>query len=434
MFLIDRLVCWIFPKELSIPLGFHRSVVSLIGIQLVAYFAIVIRNGTIAAMLSLEFLGQLAVMFSYAKLVSLVFGMGWPQLLLRDVASNRDHQMMQKMLLSRSLFVTLGSLGATTVIGYGLCQLLGWPVSPLLWMACLMAAMTICVSLFGAVMEGLGHVLTSRILTGVGRPLIVIIAVALMSVLGTNALMTGYFLAQGAYVAAFVIVAIWLGARMSLGAEISPVHHRGRFSVENLQVLAISGFNVLILTADVLVLQIYEPMATVGSYSIVVTLMSLVGIGMGAVNSLFLPHYGHALRKNDWPAASAMFATSRRISSLWSVCAVVVLVMTVFAAGPVLGIDEAFHAAPAIILFLGLGHVVNAMTGPNTNSLFVEGKTRYIALSLGAAALLNIIGNFLLIPMYGVLGAAISTGFSVSFIHLVQFRYAKQTSQIHVRR
>lgn len=413
-------------------LTFGKSAFALIGVQLAAYFGVLLHNGIIASLLSVAFLGQIAVILGYASLLSAVFSLGWPQLILRDVARNRNCEALHKVLLSQGLLVSLTGLGATSLVGFGVALALGVEVPDFVWLACLMSATTICVSLFAAVMEGNGHVLLSRCISGILRPLIIILAVVLMSVAGVTAHMTGYFIAQGAYLVLFVVIALSLGARVIVRIDpgTSP-QWRANLSAENIQVLTISGFNVLILATDVLVLQLFEPLSVVGNYSIVVSMMSLVAIGMGAVNSLFLPSYGHAASRNDWPAAREMFATSRRISSIWSTVAVsVVALATVFAA-PVFGITPDFHAAPVIVFFLGLGQVINAVTGPNTNSLFVEGKTFFIAVSLGIAALMNVLGNFLFVPWLGAVGAALSTGVFVSLVHVLQFAYARRTSVIH---
>ena len=328
----------IFSRNSENTLTFGKSALALIGVQLAAYFAVLLHNGVIAGLISVAFLGQIAVILGYASLLTAVFSLGWPQLILRDVAKNRNCATLHKALLSQGLMVTLASLGATAIVSYGAARLLGLAVPEFAGLAYLMSATTICVSLFAAVMEGRGNVL---------------------------------------------------------------------------------------------VLQLFEPLDVVGNYSIIVSMMTLVAIGMGAVNALFLPSFGHATGTEDWPAAQEMFATSRRISSIWSTFAVGMVAVAATCAAPAFGITPDFRAATAIVIFLGVGQVINAVTGPNTNSLFVEGRTFFIAVSLGTAALMNVLGNFLLVPWLGALGAALSTGIFVSFVHLVQFAYSRRTSRIH---
>ena len=422
----------IFSRYSENTLTFGKTALALIGVQLAAYFAVLLHNGIIAGLISVAFLGQIAVIFGYASLLTAVFSLGWPKLILRDVAKNRDCETLHEVLLSQGLVVTLASLGATAIVGYGATRLLGLAVPDFAGLACFMSATTICVSLFAAVMEGRGHVLLSRCISGILRPLIIILAVTFMSVTGITAHMTGYFVAQGIYTAIFVVIALWFGVRVLVRIDPDPsLRLRANLSAENIQVLTISGFNILILVTDILMLQLFEPLDVVGNYSIIVSMMTLVAIGMGAVNALFLPSYGHAIVTGDWPAAREMFATSRRISSIWSTIAVGMVAVAATFAAPVFGITPDFRAATAIVIFLGVGQFINAVTGPNTNSLFVEGRTLFIAISLGTAALMNVLGNFLLVPWLGALGAALSTGIFVSLVHLVQFAYSRRTSSIH---
>ena len=419
-------------RPLEAALTFKKSALVLIGIQLTAYLCVVLQNRIIVDLISVEFIGQLAVIFGYASLLSAVLNLGWPQLILRDVAKKRDSANLHKDALSQGLVVTLAALGAVALASCGATWIPGVELPDFAWLAFIISATTICGSLFGAVMQGKGHVLVSRCLSGILRPLIIILSVVFMSVEGITMHMTGYFVAHGLHLAILVGFALWFGARVHLRhGLVASVRWRTSLSSENIFVLIITGFNALILATDVLVLQLFESLDVVGNYSIIVSLLILVSIGMGAVNSLFLPSYGHAIGKGDWLAAREMFATSQRISSVWSIAAVCVLAMATTFAAPVFGISPGLLFAPAIVVILGLSQVVNAATGPNTNSLFVEGKTQFIAVSLGAAALLNVAGNFILVPWFGALGAALSTGIFVSLVHWIQFTYAKRTSRIH---
>ncbi len=78
---------------------------------------------------------------------------------------------------------------------------------------------------------------------------------------------------------------------------------------------------------------------------------------------------------------------------------------------------SAYHVVPLItlaLLFYGCFMCVNA-------GMYLEKKTKYIPFIIGAGATLNLGLNYLLIPSYGMVGAAIATASSYFFLVIVAF-------------
>jgi O-antigen/teichoic acid export membrane protein len=72
------------------------------------------------------------------------------------------------------------------------------------------------------------------------------------------------------------------------------------------------------------------------------------------------------------------------------------------------------------LIYLALGSFVNAATGSVGVLLNMTGHERYTAISMTVSAVLNVIGNALLIPRWGIEGAAIATAGSTIFINIVK--------------
>lgn len=70
--------------------------------------------------------------------------------------------------------------------------------------------------------------------------------------------------------------------------------------------------------------------------------------------------------------------------------------------------QEFRNAYPAMLILIG-AIVVRAAMGPIDSLLIMTGHQKPVALCLGVAALLNLIVNALLIPRYGIFGAALAT-------------------------
>lgn len=76
--------------------------------------------------------------------------------------------------------------------------------------------------------------------------------------------------------------------------------------------------------------------------------------------------------------------------------------------------DEYITGATALSV-LSVGYFISSITHTTRSSLLAMGKTKYIAFNTIISAILNVILNFLLIPIYGITGAAIATAFSLNF-------------------
>ena len=84
-------------------------------------------------------------------------------------------------------------------------------------------------------------------------------------------------------------------------------------------------------------------------------------------------------------------------------------------------LSDAFY----IILFCGIGQLVSAATGVNGTLISLSTYYKFTAYSVFVLALINLLLNYLLIPIYQAEGAAIATGFSLMLFNLSKMIYVK---------
>jgi O-antigen/teichoic acid export membrane protein len=70
---------------------------------------------------------------------------------------------------------------------------------------------------------------------------------------------------------------------------------------------------------------------------------------------------------------------------------------------------------------LGFGYLITSVFSPTNQLLQATGRTRLVMFNTGIGAVLNVILNFLLIPVYGINGAAIATAFSLTALNALAF-------------
>lgn len=145
----------------------------------------------------------------------------------------------------------------------------------------------------------------------------------------------------------------------------------------------------------------------VGLYAVAYSIVSLLALFIGAFAQAWAPFAlaHHAEKPHDAPALFARF--SLYIVMVFSFLA---LGVTIFAQEilALLTTPEFFDAA-RVIPILALAYVAFASTQVTTLGMSIARKTSLIAVGAGLAAVINLLGNILLIPEWGMLGAAWST-------------------------
>jgi O-antigen/teichoic acid export membrane protein len=188
--------------------------------------------------------------------------------------------------------------------------------------------------------------------------------------------------------------------------------------VKNGLVIMVSGVLSLLITwTDTLMVGYWRSEADVGVYAVVMRLSTLVGVGLMAANSLAAPRFAKcfAARDHDGLYQSAQKATTLGLF-LGSLPLMVLLL-----GGPwVLGLfGSAYLAGHYAMLVLLIGQFLNVFCGSVGYFLQMTGYERALRNILLVAVVLNFAGNALLIPPYGLLGAAVASSLSMSAWNLL---------------
>ena len=72
------------------------------------------------------------------------------------------------------------------------------------------------------------------------------------------------------------------------------------------------------------------------------------------------------------------------------------------------------------LTILCAGQIINAATGPSGLMVLMSGHTLTNLFNNAFTFLMNLVLNFILIPKYGIAGAAIATSFSIVFVNIIR--------------
>jgi O-antigen/teichoic acid export membrane protein len=81
---------------------------------------------------------------------------------------------------------------------------------------------------------------------------------------------------------------------------------------------------------------------------------------------------------------------------------------------------EGFTTGSSLLRVLVLGQLINALTGPVGFALLMAKRERAFAWSMGIAAMANVLGNYIAVPLWGAFGAACVTASTVGVLNLTQ--------------
>ena len=174
----------------------------------------------------------------------------------------------------------------------------------------------------------------------------------------------------------------------------------------------IAGMQLINTQADILMLGLFTDAEQVGIYRVAVQGAMLVSFGLEAVNMVVAPQFAHMYAHGRGEQMQRLALASARAGLAIALPAALVFVLfgTVLLKA-VVGEGYATGATPLAIL--AVGQLVNAAMGPVGLLLNMTGHEHAVARGVALAAVVNVAANMLLIPHWGMNGAATATALTL---------------------
>ena len=183
-----------------------------------------------------------------------------------------------------------------------------------------------------------------------------------------------------------------------------------------LPLMFLGGMQIINSKTDILMLGAIAGAKAVGVYTVISRGAQLISFILMAVNSVMAPTIASFYADKKMKQLQRVVTKSARAVLLISF-----LVAAILVGGShwfLLLFGSEFTQGQKALAILSIGQLVNAATGSVGLLLTMTGHERHLAISVGASAILNVIGNALLIPQWGVDGAAIATASSTTFVNI----------------
>jgi O-antigen/teichoic acid export membrane protein len=183
--------------------------------------------------------------------------------------------------------------------------------------------------------------------------------------------------------------------------------------------LAVSGLPLFVLHfGDRFILERYASVAAVGTYAVGYRLGMLVGVLVNDPFGLAYEPYSYAIEKR--PDAKRIYS---RIMTYYALAGLLVFVaLSVFSRDIIrLGRAPDYYAAQWVVPWVALGYVFYGVSNTARLGLMLSGRTGLTLPLNAAAAVANVVLNFILIPRFGIIGAAMATTFSFALLAIINY-------------
>ena len=176
-------------------------------------------------------------------------------------------------------------------------------------------------------------------------------------------------------------------------------------------------------SASIMVLSYYESDANIGILHIAHRLTALIPFMLIAINSVAAPKFSELYAKGDIKALSKLSKQATLVVFIFSL--VVSSIYFVFGKEILNLFGEEFVSGYLALIIISIGKLINASTGSVGWLLNMTDSQKHYAGIVIFTTLLNISLNFYLIPIYGILGAAIAISISEILNNLLAFILVK---------
>lgn len=208
--------------------------------------------------------------------------------------------------------------------------------------------------------------------------------------------------------AAFAIVSMKLIPGLSLAPKFSRTAFKKLFSF-SLPLLLSALFALLVTRADRLILAYYLPLAAVTFYTLPYSISQKASLGVANITAVVFPFTSELHSRGVQDKVHELYLRSTKILMLVTMPLITILIAV---PGPILrywlGPEYAAEGATALVL-LAIATLLNALSAvPTVTSLGVGEAWIPAAFAFGSSVV-NLTSNFLLIPRFGINGAAIAS-------------------------
>lgn len=406
------------------------------GIYILTQFAVGVM---LARLLGPEALGLYAFTIALVQLLVIAAQFGFPAYTVRSVAlcAAQKSWLEAKGVIKGAiqlvslLSLLIVALGLVWVSGLGL-KVNGVPQHVFMTGLMLVPLLALSATNSGAV-RGLGYVVIGQLPDQVVRPLVFLAFLLAIYFSGVKPSSQDALLVFG--VAVFSSLVVGLAQLIKclpkqLQQTKAEVHHRHLLK-QSLPFMLLAGAQVLNYQADILMLGTLSTKNQVGLYRVALQVADGLGAALFAISVVIAPQIAQLQAHQDWFRIQRVLVYSHRAGTFIMLPAV----LTIFLFSDFLLLmifGSSFTASSTTLEILVLGKLAYAMVGFSGLALSMLGRAGMATIIALLTTILNVSMNYILIPRYGIEGAAVATISSQFVVNILAILYIAYAFRIDI--
>lgn len=192
---------------------------------------------------------------------------------------------------------------------------------------------------------------------------------------------------------------------------------------------ATSIFNKYTFQLDLLFLGLFRPTTEVGLYAVALKLQPIIYMPHYAISQIFAPIVAELNVRKEYGEMKSIYGTVTKWTASFSIP---IFLTIIFFHEPILNIfGKEFRGAASALLILGLGNSLADIFGLSGHVINMIGRPGVNLANSIITTVISITLFLVLIPTYGIAGAAISYAISIVFINFVRVIQVYKMIKIH---
>jgi O-antigen/teichoic acid export membrane protein len=186
--------------------------------------------------------------------------------------------------------------------------------------------------------------------------------------------------------------------------------------------IILSGFAGMIVTKiDSWMIASKLDLANTGIFTIALYIGLAIEMPKRSLNLISLPVIGKSMKEGRLDEVAELYSKSSLIQLIVGSLLLICIWINIDDLFSLIPNSEVYIEGKYVVLFIGLAVVFDMATGVNNEIILMSNFFRWNILIMLFLIIIAIINNHLLIPIYGITGAAIATAISIFFFNVIKF-------------
>ncbi|GMT42546.1 MAG: multi antimicrobial extrusion protein MatE [bacterium] len=300
---------------------------------------------------------------------------------------------------------------------------------------CLLLPVLVSLQVHAAFLQGFKKIVQSQAPQFVVRPLLIVGGIFFMFIMAEQAISSymAMFIDMLATLCALLITyfyfAVSLADKTPKIQKVQKTYHTNKWLQVSMPLLLLSCFTILLSQTDIVMLGMIKGTTDSGIYAAASRTSHLISFGLMAVNAIAAPMISQLYSQGRMDELQRMVKLAAIAIMTFSLP--ISFAMIVWGEQLLSLFGQSFTAGYHSLVILIAGQLVNSLAGSVGLLMTMTGHHKEAAYVFGISALLNIILNAVLIPMYGLLGAAFATAFTTSLWNVILIVYVRKKININ---